>query len=156
MGRQAAPAELHLVQAKWNDVGLPVHVPRVATSVSPTSAVPEMVGRVLGLGFALAAAFPAPGCPMTAPSTTPAATARTSPSRVRIRWPRSIARSLVVDLGGVVPDRAPAGTPRRTEIARSFQRAFREATRSPHAAPDRSAAAPRRASRRRRRAPPRP
>jgi hypothetical protein len=80
------------------DFGGPVHTPRVAVSFPPTTADPVMVGGVLFTGLVtLLAALPAPGCPKTAPRSTPTATASTSPSLVRVKVPPSMTGSFSLD-----------------------------------------------------------
>jgi hypothetical protein len=58
---QLAPLASHRSHWKWKEVGLPFHVPRVANRVTPTSAVPEIVGGDFGVGLVAAAACPLPG-----------------------------------------------------------------------------------------------
>ena len=50
------PLASHRLHAKLNEVGLPAQVPRVAVSVSPAWGDPVIVGSVLFVGTALAAA----------------------------------------------------------------------------------------------------
>ena len=151
-GEACAPSESQRRQAKLKDVGIPFHVPRVATSVTPHLCDAADRRRRLRCGLRV-------GCgPAVCPAVRrsrraarllrpPAAIPAAFASGALVAWPAP----WLVDCAGSYRLRDRGVTRGAAKLAASLQRAFREATRSLRAVRGRSAARRRRGNRRRRR-----